>query len=232
MKKSAPLLFMLVMLASTSMAAANDPAHKPHKVTENAVTQPNQLLLEAPSDNHSPDHEENDDTFNDPFFQLLNVTSFNEVPLKVKEVVELSDVIAIGKIASVTQGRTLDFIEGASHPLQMALIELNILHGVKGKLEKTVYFEYLVGGISIDSLHKLAYADEIFVFLREDDGWNPDVYKAEYPVNHLAEGNITYSLTTQRGLIIMRDGQTFQPLEPHLPMFSAQSFDDIIQQIN
>jgi len=237
MNKFLPHLMSMAIAVYGSMALANDPKSSsltPKSADDEQSIDILQRAIEnnnARESNHDHEHTE---LFTDPFFDLLNATYFNEVPQTTKEVVSNSDVIAIVKVVSVRPGRVLDYRQGNSSPLRMAVLKLEVADIIKGKFVENLFMEYLVDGISPESLDVRAYDGEMLVFLRKANSWNPETYTVEFGDRGLENNATLHELTTQRGLMIMHNNGTFQPLEKDedVRLFPQQnSFDDLIQLI-
>lgn len=228
-------LLMLAMVVGTGMATANEPINtldKAQKIKDLTLSQDStKPILDQKSTDH---YEKGQDLYTHPFFDLLNLTSISEVPMDIDEIVERSDVIAIGTIDSVSQGRVLDFKKGGSHPMKMAAIKFNITKAIKGKVKVKdyVFVEYLVDGIPIELLNESIFDQKVFVFLTKDDRWDLDTYTVEYPDKELEQSEALYSLTSQKGLLIMREQGTYQPLEAEpAKFFLADSFEELTSKL-
>lgn len=176
-----------------------------------------------------PDHHD------EPLFQALGFTHLNEVQLSTFEAIQVSDIIVRGKIVSITEGRTIQNLNGYSSPINTALIKLEVSSTLKGKPGKFVYFEYIVGGMPASYLDERKYEEDMLVLLRTTTWPESDYRITDSPSGLMGEVDTLYQLTTQRGLMIEKhsdEGISIdQPLDDGDPLFLGQSFDSLGKEI-
>jgi hypothetical protein len=122
-------------------------------------------------------------------------------------------------------GRTIDFIQGASHPLRTAVLKFRIETTVKGPVRPAAYVEFIRGGITIESINEvMPRAMTMMLFLRPADGWDPKVYRFEGADRGVPPGERLDTLTKQTGLVVEWKSGIDHPLaeDPRAQVFDEQ----------
>ncbi len=174
-------------------------------------------------------------------FSLMNHVSINELQLTPEEAIERSDFIVIGKIVSITDGRSIQRnIKTTARPTKTAVIKVEVSKILKGSVGDYVYLEYIRGGIPAEYLDQHKYQDEMLLLLRDTKHmWPPGDYTfTNSPNGLMAEVDTLYVLTTQRGLIIApsddpKAGTLYQPLDQtDAPLFKGSTLIDAENYMN
>jgi hypothetical protein len=145
------------------------------------------------------------------------MTSFNEVPLTDEQAVSSSSLIIRGTIDSVLDGRTIDYLEGPSHPIHTAVLKVLVSTVAKGRVGDYAYVEYIRGGIDPADLNRVKYEGELLMLLHEADDWNPEVHRFDDDGKGVATGETLYTLRTQSGLFLQAGTTIERPLAPDDP---------------
>jgi hypothetical protein len=162
----------------------------------------------------------------------LRSSQAEEIPRSAAQIVDDSDVIVTGTVAAVAEGRTVDFAEGPSHPIPMAVLEVTPTEAVKGEVGPSVYFEYIRGGASAEMLSKRLPQEQLMFFLHESLNWDSATYKSDDRSRGLPDGATLYELTSQRGLLMESNGRVTQALDPSdQQLFSGATLDDVIGEV-
>lgn len=173
------------------------------------------------------------------FFNLLGGTRVDYRPLTTTEAIEVSDVIVRGPIVSISKGRSLYPNNGYSTPMDTLLIKMRVSKSLKGSyvVNDFFYLEHLLSGIPIEHLNKNKYKEEMLVLLR-----TPTWDKSSYTMVDSQEGlmhevDTLYRLTNEKTIFIEEqsdiEGKTkiSQPLDGSRPLFTAQSFEQLEEEI-
>ena len=152
----------------------------------------------------------------DAFYDLLNLTSGDYVPLSKEELVQQSVFIGIGKVVDVQEGmeiRDLDALVSAT--TYTLVIQLAVDSTIKGEPDDgSVYIQYTHGGaFSVETYRANMPSGQALVFLhlprwRETESVEYVNQDAGYP----ADATL-YCLTTPQGWIIEGEESVRQPLE-------------------
>lgn len=173
-------------------------------------------------------------TADDGFYNLLNLSHANYVPLSAEEMVRESDVIATGNFVEVTEGMTVQY-PAAKVPtaLHTIVVALDVKDAVKGtKVGERIYIEFIHGGAVPAATYATRLSEEPVTVFLTPAVWfeNDDVEYVGVGSGH-PQGTPLYTLRTPQGLLIARDGQLLQPTagEESLQLFnpSMDSLDDI-----
>src|SRR5690606_3099884 len=137
------------------------------------------------------------------FFELLNFTNVTEREHTPEMLIDNSALIVRGRIVGVEEGRSIDYAESASNPINMAVFEVPVDRVLKSGAGASVYFEHIRGGIPVESFREVLPADlPMIVFLREESGWDPPVYRIEGNERGRPKGALLYTYLTECGLVI------------------------------
>jgi len=145
------------------------------------------------------------------FYRHLRLTKmrFMGEPLTDRQLVEQSDLIAVGTIVNVEDGRYVGEGDDAIHTL---VAKLQVDSAPVGSADEFVYFETLRGPLSpVDEMQKLIPDDRMMVFLTDvsaspdDNQWN--ALGAGVP-----EGAALYRLVRPSGMVIDDPAGVIHPL--------------------
>lgn len=146
-------------------------------------------------------HQDGSDKNNPDMFQILNRASMiDREVLSPAQAINISEVIARGKIVAVMPGRSIEHKNGYSRPIVTVYVAFKLGEVMKGEHTPgdIVYFEYIYG-LDPSELDKNKYTREMLVMLRRP-GWDRDAY---YFIEADPSRNISpYELTTEAGVMI------------------------------
>jgi hypothetical protein len=164
--------------------------------------------------------------------EALGNAELDYVPLTASEMVAESTLIVRGHLTGVSDGRVVDFAEGASNPTAMAVVEVSVMEVIQGAAGDRAYFEFIRGGTDVEQLDEQMPAAEVLLFLAPP-GWNVDTYRFEPPRRGLPEGAALFALRTPQALLLETQGVAHQPLEPgtSAQMFEPVPLDAVEQQV-
>jgi hypothetical protein len=151
----------------------------------------------------------------DAFYDLLNLTNSNYVPLSETELAERSDFIGTGRMVDVKEGLQIRNVAGDGEIFVYTLvIQLEVARTIKGRPDDgSVYIEYDHGGaFSVATYRANMPSHQALVFLspalwQESDAVEYVNVGAGYP-----SGATLYRLTTPQGWFYEDAGAVRQPL--------------------
>jgi hypothetical protein len=171
------------------------------------------------------------------FFGLLNFSSVSEEPRSDDGLVDDAVLIVRGRFVGVEEGRVVDFAEGTSNPIHMAVFHFAVNETLKGPDTPTAYVEHIRGGIPVQSYRDVLPQDlPIILFLRDASGWDPPVYKIEGDETGRPQGTRLHTYLTDQGLVMEDEGGLVYPLadDPDQEVFDETriaSLDELAQEI-
>lgn len=173
-------------------------------------------------------------TADNAFYNLLNLSHPNYVPLSAEEMARDADVIATGSFVEVAEGMTVEY-PSAKVPtaLHTIVVALDVKDAVKGsKVGERIYIEFIHGGaVPAATYAARLSAEPVTVFLTPAVWFENDDVEYVGVGNGHPRGTPLYSLRTPQGFVIARDGQLLQPTagEESLQLFNQNmdSLDDI-----
>lgn len=170
----------------------------------------------------------------EPFFALMNLTRYNYQPLDFRGMVAKSDLIVTGQIASVADGRTIDFASGPSNPIFTSVLTVSINKVLKGdRGARTVQVEVVrAGAISSEELAD-TYPSRPMVLFLSPTTWSADTYRYAYPAGTAATGATLYSLRTPQGLVTTDSAspRLIQPLDNSVPILDQTKGPSTLDQL-
>jgi hypothetical protein len=158
------------------------------------------------------------------FFKLLNATDTNGPELSGEQLIHDAAAIVRGNFVGVEDGRLVDYAEGSSFPIHMAVFKVAISEPLKGSADQFAYVEHIRGAVPVESFRNaLPVQLPIILFLREASGWDAPVYAIEGDAKGRPEGATLYTYLTESGLVV-DDAGLFYPLadSPRKPMFDPK----------
>jgi hypothetical protein len=164
----------------------------------------------------------------DSLLEAIGNADIDYVPLTASEMVAESSLIVRGHLTGVRDGRVVDFAEGASNPVAMAVVEVSVTDVIKGAVTDRAHFEFIRGGLEVEQIDEEMPAEEVLLFLAQP-GWNADTYRFEHPRRGLPDGATLFALRTPQALLLEAGGRAYQPLEPgtSYQMFEPIPLDDV-----
>ena len=170
----------------------------------------------------------------DPFFVLFSLVRATPIPRTIQELVATANVVGIGQLVSVTEGRTIDFATGASNPTNTGVFAIGIEDAVKGS-SGMVYAEFIRGGIPVDRMMNLLPTGIPMMFMLEDpaDHWSPETYKFINEGNGLPSGAQLHEVVWPTGIIIETAHGLEYPLadDPAAPIFQSTTLTDLREEL-
>jgi hypothetical protein len=138
----------------------------------------------------------------DPFFRLIRLTSATPIPRTPAQMVSDSEVIVRGHLTGVSDGRVVDFKEGASNPMHMAVFAIAVDHVVKGPPLEVVYVEYIRGGVAVASYEEaLPHNLPMLFLLRASENFPEAIYKFDFNDRGLPSGESLRTFSRPAGMI-------------------------------
>jgi hypothetical protein len=163
--------------------------------------------------------------------EALGNAELDYQPLTASEMVAASTLIVRGHLTGVSDGRVVDFAEGASNPTAMAVVEVGVTEVIQGATGDRAYFEVIRGGLEVEQLDEQMPAEEVLLFLTPP-GWDADTYRFEHPRRGLPDGAALFALRTPQALLLEAEGVAHQPLEPDTSqLFEPIPLDAVEQQV-
>lgn len=147
-------------------------------------------------------------------YMQLDYTHFETL----EELWEITDVTVVGRIKSVSEGRTLGGTKGERGTLETALIRLEVDEVVTGELEKDsrkkIDIEILRSESS--SIEELAESapDEPLLLLLQNTAKQPKAHEIDESGVEREPGKTLYTIPTPKALFIERDDDVVTPLDP------------------
>jgi hypothetical protein len=172
--------------------------------------------LEDPSNNH-------------PFFRLLRLSHVSPVPRTIEQMLADSTLVARAELVSVAEGRTIDFREGASHPIDMAVLHFEGTRVLKGLEQGSIYVEVIRGAVMASQLEEALPLDFEMLLVLRAPTWPEATYQFINARNGLPEGETLFGFVHPIGWMLQARNGVEYPLadDPEEPFFSADSLDAV-----
>src|SRR5688572_5516299 len=110
----------------------------------------------------SPDPDEG--RRSDSLLEAIGNAEIDYQPLTASEMVAASTLIVRGHLTAVSDGRVVDYAEGASNPIAMAVVEVSVTEIIKGAVADRAHFEFIRGGLEVEQIDEHMPTEEVLLF--------------------------------------------------------------------
>ena len=152
-----------------------------------------------------------------PFFSKLQMVDFNFLPLAEVDLINESTAIVRGRIVAVSDGRVIDYAQGASNPLLTMVLDVAVDAVLKGDAEKLgshVYVELIRAPVvSTQELRQMLPEHPVILFLTRAH-WDRERNTYRDEGKGVPEGKELFALRTPQGMLVEYNdiGDLAQPL--------------------
>lgn len=174
-----------------------------------------------------------DPSINHPFFQLLRLSHVSPRSRTREQMIADSSLIARAKLVGVAEGRTIDFREGASHPIYTAMLHFESTRVLEGTERSSIYVEIVRGAVMASQLEDALPVDMQMVLVLQPPAWPEATYRFINERSGIPDGETLFGFVYPIGWILQTTNGIEYPLadDPDESFFSADSLDAVEEAI-